>query len=239
MKISAYHPLLIASIVLLFAACGPKNADLTAPYTKDGGRTTVLVTNMQYDSHGLPTFGPILPERPSEAGGRYAAVYYSGDRPVKSYDIAVVGERKPDATKPLEVLFQWTGQGFLVGASMLWGPGQIQLSGDRDGDMVVLAGALAPVVVMTAGGFIVGVVAGVISAGEELRYALLRPQDVVMSVTIFERDGEGRLIRLRMFLPDEKTEVVRTEYSYEGKGTVPVKAESRSYPENKVRTIGR
>src|SRR5512141_1867136 len=100
MKKTGYHPLLIASVVLLFAACGPKNADLTAPYTQDGSRTTaVLVANMQYDSHGMPAFGPVLPKRPTEAGGRYTAVYYCGDRPVKSYDIAVVGERKPEATR--------------------------------------------------------------------------------------------------------------------------------------------
>ena len=31
----------------------------------------------------------------------------------------VVGERKPDMAKPFEVLFRWTGTGFMVGASML------------------------------------------------------------------------------------------------------------------------
>jgi hypothetical protein len=42
-----------------------------------------------------------------------------------------------------------------------------------------------------------------------------------------------------MLLPDEKTEVVRTEYFYADNEPVSVKAESRSYPEDTVRTIGR
>ncbi len=233
--------LLLSSIsAALVVGCAPKTADLTAPGLPGGAApTVVLVKNVRYDRHGLPKFGPVLPERPSDPGEQYTVVYYANNRPVKSYEISVAGERRPDIVKPFEVLFQWTGAGFMVGASMVWGDGPVQFSYDARTDMFYTTATLAPVVVMAAGGFIVGVVAGMLSAGEELRYAMLRPYDVVLSAMLYEYDQNSRLKLLRMFLPDEKTELVQTEYFYEDSGIIPVKMESRSYPENKVRVIGK
>jgi len=230
--------LLFISIGIFSGGCAPKTADLNAPGSPGGAApAVVLAKNVRYDRHGLPKFGPVLPERPSDPGEQYTVVYYSNNKPVKSYEISVAGERRPDIIKPFEVLFQWTGAGFMVGASMVWGAGPVQFSYDAKTDMLYTTATLAPVVVMATGGFIVGVVAGMLSAAEELRYAVLRPYDVVLSATLYEYDQNNRLKRLRMFLPDERTEVVRTEYFYEDSEVVPVKMESRSYPENKVRTI--
>lgn len=232
--------LLVITIAFITGGCAPKTADLTAPGMSGGAApAVVLAKNVRYDLHGLPKFGPVLPERPSDPGEQYTIVYYSNNKPVKSYEISVAGERRPDVIKPFEVLFQWTGAGFMVGASMVWGAGPVQFSYDAKTDMFYTTATLAPIVVMAAGGFIVGVVAGMVSAGEELRYAMLRPYDVVMSATIYEYDQHSRLRRLRMFLPDERTEVVRTEFFYEDSEVVPVKVESRSYPENRVRVIGK
>jgi hypothetical protein len=232
--------LLIMTIGILAGGCAPKSADLTAPGMPGGAAHTALLAKyVRYDRHGLPRFGPVLPERPSDPGEQYTVVYYANHRPVKSYEISVAGERRPDIIKPFEVLFQWTGAGFMVGASMLWGAGPVQFTYDARTDMLYTTATLAPIVVMSAGGFIVGIVAGMVSAGEELRYAMFRPYDVVMSATLYEYDQNNRLRRLRMFLPDERTEVVRTEYFYEDSEVVPVKMESRSYPENKVRVIGK
>lgn len=233
----------IALLLMMFvflAGCAPKAADLKAPFLPAEQKpSVVLVKGAGYDRHGLPTFGPVLTERPAKAGDQYTVVYESGARPVKSYEIAVTGERKPDIARPFQALFEWTGKGFTVGASMVWGSGPVRFSYDAKTNMVYTTASVAPIVVMGATGFVVGVVAGVISAGEELRHAVLRPQDAVMSATVYEYDQRGRLKRLRMFLPDEKTEVVRTEYFYSDGEPAPVKAESKSYPEDKVRTIGR
>lgn len=204
-----------------------------------GPSSVVVVRGTGYDSHGLPKFGPVLNARPQEPGDQYTVVYYSGTRPIKSYDIAVIRGTTPDAARPFRVLFEWTGRGFTVGAAMTYGTGPVELSYDARTNMIYTTASLAPVIVMTATGFVAGIVAGVVSAGEELAHATTGPRDVVMSVTCFEYDHAGRLSRLRMYLPDESTEVVRTTYFYEGEKDVPVKMESTSYPENRTRSITR
>jgi hypothetical protein len=230
--------LILTSMILVFG-CAIRPAELTSPVLPVGQKPMIiLVKTGTYDQYGLPKFGPALTERPTEPGEQFSLVYEVNNRPVKSYEIVVTGERKADITRPLKVLFEWTGKGFTVGASMVWGSGPVQFSYDAKTNMIYTTASMAPIVVMGATGFVVGVVAGVVSAGEELRYAVLSPRETAVSSTVYEYDQQGRLKRLRMFLPDEKTEVVRTEYFYGDGELVPVKAESRSYPENKVRTIG-
>ncbi len=231
---------LVLTCTLLAAGCAARTADLAAPALSGSqAARTVLVKGLAYDRYGLPKFGAPLAERPGRIGDRFSVVYYADSRPVKSYEIAVVGQQKPDITRPFEVMFQWTGEGFMVGAAMVWGSGPVQFSYDARTNMVYTTASVAPIVVMATGGFIVGIVAGMFAAGEELGHALVRPQEMALSATTYEYDRSGRLKRMRMFLPDEKTEVVRTEYFYGDGELVPVRTESRSYPENRLRTIGK
>lgn len=225
---------------ILASGCAMRQADLKAPALPGKQQQkVVLVKGVGYDRYGLPKFGAVLKDRPAGPGEQFTLVYEVNNRPAKSFEIAVVGERKPDIMKPVKVLFEWTGKGFIVGASMVYGTGPVQFSYDARTNMVYTTASVAPIVIMATGGFIVGFVAGMFSAGEELSYAIISPKEMVVSSTVYEYDRQGRLKRLRMFLPDEKTEVVRTEYFYADNEPVPVKAESRSYPEDKVRTIGR
>lgn len=231
---------LFMTFTLVSAGCAARRADLEAPVQPGNlPQKVVVVKGVGYDQYGLPKFGAVLKDRPTEPGEQFTLVYEVNNRPVKSFEIAVIGERKPDIAKPIKVLFEWTGKGFIVGASMVYGTGPVHFSYDAKTNMVYTTASLAPVVVMATGGFIVGVVAGMVSAGEELRCAVIGPRELVLSSTVYEYDQQGRLKRLRMFLPDEKTEVVRTEYVYADGELVPGKAESRSYPEDTVRTIGK
>ena len=160
------------------------------------------------------------------------------DRPVISYDIAVVRQR-PDFARPLQVVYEWTGKGFMLGANvtgaMAHSTTRVQVQ-HRDEAFFVLAIIVTPIAAGTVGGFIVGIADGVRQTALELSKVIV-PGEKVITCTTFEYDGLNRLALMRMLSPDRMQELVRTEFAYEGTGTVPFRTTVKSLAEGMERDI--
>jgi len=101
---------------------------------------------------------------------------------------------------------------------------------------VLLAILAMPIAAGTAGGFIVGVADGVRQTALELSKVIV-PGEKVVTCTTYEYDASNRLALMRMLSPDRMQELVRTEFAYEGAGTVPVRTTVRSPAEGRERDI--
>lgn len=230
MRVFRFFP--VACLIASLIGCAPARVDLADPAILGGeAPTVVLVKRVEYDTHGRPLFRSVLKERPVKAGEQFTLVYYRGARPVKSLDIAIAG-RKPDFVKPLKVIYDWTGNGFAAGAQFA-----LEILPHSGGDKYAWVVPAASLVVGTAAGFVIGVGASVpVALGEA--GALMSDCEVLMGFSEYAYDEQGRMRRMRLFLPDEaQQELVRTEFNYHGNETAPFETVVYSRPENKVRTI--
>lgn len=221
---------------LLIAGCATKHVgqeEYAASGTYD-----IVVRAIGYDDKGLPVRGTPLAERPSRPGDHFTVVRLLRDRPVISYDIAVV-RRRPDFARPLQVVYEWTGKGFMLGANvtgaMANGAMRVQVQ-HRDEAFFVLAIIVTPIAAGTVGGFIVGIADGVRQTALELSKVIV-PGEEVVTCTTFEYDGLNRLVLMRMLSPDRMQELVRTKFAYEGAGTVPSRTTVKTLAEGKERDI--
>ena len=58
-----------------------------------------MVKKIEYDEHGRPLFREKLGTRPGGAGEQFTLVHAVNERPVRSYDIAIVEQQKADMRK--------------------------------------------------------------------------------------------------------------------------------------------
>jgi YD repeat-containing protein len=201
--------------------------------------TERLFLRTEYTAKGLPVFLSPVDERPKGEGARFTLVQMSGDKPVRSYDI-VVGEGS-DFSKPFKVVYEWTGRGFIGGARMV--PDSLNAavhvnprSGEEAG--MVLAFSAAPVVIGTAGGFIVGVADGIRTTAVEMGKAIAGKQERVATYTTYEYDSLGRLAATHLYDAGGKPrELVRTEYTYDADSTEPQKAVITTLSDGAVRVV--
>ncbi len=221
---------------ILIAGCATKHVgqeEHATPGTRD-----VVVRAIGYDDKGLLIPGTPLAERPSRPGDHFTVVRLLRDQPVISYDVVVVRQR-PDFAKPLQVVYEWTGKGFTLGANVtqaiLSSGGSVQIQGSGDG-LFVLAILVTPVAAGTVGGFIVGIADGARQTALELSKVIV-PGEQLVTFTTFEYDGLNRLVVMRMFSPDRMQELVRTKFAYEGAGTVPFRTTVKTLGEGKERDI--
>jgi hypothetical protein len=230
---------LIFAVPLLFSGC------MTGRLVFEGGGSPagpcVAVDGMGFDEYGRPAFGPPLKKRPSREGDRFVVGRYEGDRPLVAYDLAVTGAEEPDVARPLWVVYEWTGRGFMAGARlsghMLQALGNLQPASDEEAAVIILT-ALSPVVLGSAGGFVVGVVASVPQAARELRQAVISKEETLVSYTVFEYDGAGRISAYSTYAAGmSPSEIVRAGFFYKGASSVPARADVTSRPEGTVRTI--
>lgn len=220
---------------LLVAGCATQRVGQDA---YSSGTEEIVVRAIGYDDKGLPLRGTPLAERPSRLGDQFTVVRLLSGRPVISYDIAVA-RQKPDFAKPLQAVYEWTGRGFTLGANvtgaMANGGIRIQAQNNEEA-FFVLALIATPIVAGTAGGFIVGIADGVRQTGLELSKVIV-PGEEVITCTLFDYDSSNRLVRMRMFSPDRRRELVRTEFAYQGNATVPFSTVVKSLVEGKERDI--
>jgi len=227
------------------------HADLTpySPVDKEKPVTSIIVNNIEYDSHGRPVFSNILQERPYREGEQFTLVHCIDNKPTRSFDIAITSVR-PDATRPLRVIYEWTGKGFKAGvagarsysdAVIKERQQELQRGNVADpfrmrADAVGLVGA---VVTLTVSGFIVGLGASIPATFQELTNVIVSAHEQVISSAAYEYDGRQRLSRMKTYLPsDISREIIKTDFFYaDENAAVPYKAEIRSYPEGAVRTI--
>lgn len=198
----------------------------------------IIVRAIDYDNKGLPIISAALPGRLSRRGDHFTVVRLNAGRPVVSYDIAVT-RQKPDFVKPLLAVYEWTGKGFMLGANVT-GPVADCVTRveprNRDEAVAELAIIATPIAVCTAGGFVVGLAEGIRQTALELSKVVVNGE-VAVTCTIYEYDSLGRLVFMRMFTPDRKQELVRTEFRYEGAWTAPVQTKVKSQVEGKEREI--
>ncbi len=234
-KLKTFITLCLAAVIAFGCAARRIVPDETTAWTKE-----LVVSEIGYDDKGLPVIGPALPKRPSGPGDRFSLVRLADGRPVISYDIAVV-RQKPDYAKPFRTVYEWTGKGFKEGAcstgslSYLFteDPSQVQVKEATVLEMVIV---VTPVTLGTVGGFVIGLVDGVKQTALELSKVVVNGEHAVTSTT-YEYDSRGRLMYLRMYTPDRKQELVRTEFWYEDAGTRPVRTLVKSLAEGKEREI--
>lgn len=221
---------------LLVAGCGTKQIEREEHATS--GTYDIVVRAIVHDDKGLPVVGTPLAKRPSRSGDHFTVVRLLLDRPVISYDIAVIRQR-PDFARPLQVVYEWTGKGFMLGANvtgaLAQGGARVQVQ-HRDEAFFVLAIIVTPIAAGTVGGFIVGIADGVRQTALELSKVIV-PGEKVVTCTTFEYDGSNRLALMRMVSPDRTQELVRTEFAYEGTGTVPFRTTVKSLAEGLERRI--
>lgn len=232
-------------LILVLAACAPHKADLTAYYPPDGQTLAVsLFKNIEYDVHGKPAFSTILQKRPSREGEQFVVVQYVGNKPVRSFDI-VVSPESADMTRPLKVIYEWTGRGFEAGVASgksftdsLMSEQQKDAAGSPVQTGTEKAMAVGPVILLSVGGFIVGLTASIPATVQELAHVVVSAHEKVISYSVYEYDGTQRLSGMKTYLPtDISHEIIKTDFFYQDDEATPSKTEITSYPENTVRTI--
>ncbi len=229
-------------LAVLTAGCTPYRADLaTTPEIQQmrsrprHGLYVVFVRSVEYNEKGLPIPGSELDERPTGLGDHFTIVRLKGDQPVISYDI-VVTKQRPDLVKPLKAVYEWTGKGFNYGVQAA-----DKMLRDDHGNIIIhpvetLALVVASPILSTAGGFVIGVGDSIRQGAKELSKVAINGEQVI-TCTMYEYDDSGRMVHMRMFTPDLQQELVRTEFTYEGSGTVPARTLSRSLVEGREREI--
>ena len=223
---------------LLVSGCAANHVGQEEHATR--GTRDIVVRAIGYDDKGLPVPGTPLAERPSRPGDHFTVVRLLRDQPVISYDVVVVRQR-PDFTRPLQAVYEWTGKGFTLGANVTQAilnsarPVQIQ-STSSEAAFFVLAILVAPAAAGTVGGFIVGIADGARQTALELSKVIV-PGEQLVTFTMFEYDGLNRLVLMRMFSPDRMQELVRTRFAYEGAGTVPFRTTVKTLAEGKERGL--
>ena len=223
--------LILLPIIVL--SCAPSRVNMSDPvFFNEMTTSIVMVKRIEYDNHGRPLFRSVIQKRPDKTGEQFTLVYFRGDKPVKSFDIAVVG-RRPDIVRPLGVIYDWTGKGFKVGFELAIE----SMRGVDANDKYAWVIPAASLVVGTAAGFVIGVGASVPVAIQEVN-ALITDNEVLISFSEYAYDERGRMKSMRIFQPDEKPrELVKTEFNYHGNEPAPFETVVFSYPEDKTRTV--
>lgn len=224
----------IVCLAVITAGCTPYRAHLEE---HQRGTSTMIVRSMEYDDKGLPVPGLRLGKRPTALGDHFTLVRVKGNEPAISYDIAVTRQR-PDLVKPLQAVYKWTGRGFTFGVEsrddiLKNGPGKVS---DPKEFAAVVVWIIAAPVLGAAGGFVIGAGDAIRQGAMELSKVAVNGEQVI-TCTTYEYDASERLSFMRMHTPDLKQELVRTEYSYEGSGTVPIRTVIKSLVEGKEREI--
>jgi hypothetical protein len=199
---------------------------------------TFMVKKIEYDDHGRPLFLNLLWDRPGKTGDQFTLVHAVHGRPVRSYDIAVIGQERADVKKPLSVIYKWTGKGFEAGAvisNSLGSCGGVSSGEALLGCLVLL---VAPIVIGGVTGFVIGLAACIPEASSELKKVIVNAREAVVSYSVYDYDEKGRLKIMKLYPPDERaSELVKTVFFYDNGGETPYKTEITSVVEQKVRTI--
>lgn len=199
--------------------------------------TSFLVKKTDYDEHGRPLFHEALERRPVRAGEQFTFVQSLNNRPIRSYDIAVV-EQKPDMRRPLKVIYEWTGKGFATGLNVTGHLSQVRFEGSGKDAGLYLAFVTAPIVIGGVTGFVVGIVSCLPDTATELKHLVVNARETVIGYTVYEYDEKERIRFMKLYPPDEHArELVRTEFFYSGEGEAPVRTEVTSVVEKTVREI--
>ncbi len=225
------------ALLILAEGCMTARVQPAAPRPSMPENSTIIVGKIDYDDHGRPLFTDVLNKRPSHADDTFTIVKFEGGRPVASYDIMIAGEQPVNLKKPISVIYEWTGKGFETGLEITGHlGGQVNASGE--GAAVYLALMTAPIVIGGVTGFVIGVAESIPKTAAELRKIIVNRREIVVGNTLYEYDEKGRLKFMVLYPSAEQaTELVRTEFLYNGMNRDPFRTEVKSEPEQKIRVI--
>lgn len=196
-----------------------------------------MVKKIEYDEHGRPLFRKKLGTRPGGAGEQFTLVHAVNERPVRSYDIAIIEQQQADMRKPLAIINEWTGRGFQGGLDISGNLGRSFYGSGREA-VLYLAIMTAPIVIGGVTGFVVGIVSSIPETAIELRRVIVNAQEMVMGYTLYEYDEKGRIRSMKLYPPEEHAEeLVNTEFHYAGQSDVPSRTEVTSRVEHKIRMV--
>lgn len=229
---------LIILVILAPEGCFTERIPPVAEYPAVQNQSIFLVKKIGYDRHGRPQFGDRLSRRPGSAGETFTVVHAISNRPVRSYDIAIV-ESKADLTRPFAVIYDWTGRAFEGGVEISSGifpqDGTIQSGKEAAAYLAIKA---APVAIATVTGFVVGVLASIPETAVELKNVVVNAHETIIGYTEYSYDERNRIKFMKLYPPAEHVdELVKTEFIYERNGETPVRTEVTSVAEKKVRII--
>jgi hypothetical protein len=230
-------PLVLSTLlVLALAGCMTERVPSFAEHPSIPKQSTFLVKKIGFDAHGRPLFGDRVGSRPGSAGDQFTVVQAINDRPVRSYDIAIV-EQPKTGPGPLAVIYLWTGKGFEGGLAITSGfVRHVSLNSQDQG--AYLAITAVPIVIGTVTGFMVGVLASIPETANELKRVVVNTRETVISSLEFIYDEKGRIRFMKLYPPVERVEaLVKTEFFYEGDGDAPARTEVTSVAEKKVRVV--
>jgi len=232
------HLFIVISLTLLLHGCMTERMQPVAEYAFVPNQSFFLVKKTGYDEHGRPLFPPPLRERPGKAGELFTIVHAVNKRPVKSYDILIVEERKADMGRPFAVIYEWTGKGFEGGIALSESIMPNGFIGSGSDAAVYLAFKAAPVLIGGITGFVVGIISSVPETMSELPRVIVDAREKVVGYTVYEYDERGRIKFIKLYPPVENNaELVKTEFFYEGMNEAPYRTEITSLIEKKVRMI--
>jgi len=234
MHVRAVH---LCCALLVLSGCMTERVQPAVEYPSVPKQSTFLVKKVEFDEHGRPLFPATLRDRPGKTGEAFTLVHAVNNRPVRSYDIAIIEQRQADMGKPFAIVYEWTGRGFQVGLDFS-GRFTGSFYGSGREAVAYLAIMTAPIVIGGVTGFVVGIVSSIPETAIELRRVIVNARETVIGYTLYEYDEKGRIRFMKMYPPEEYAEeLVKTEYHYTGDSDVPCKTEVTSPVEKKTRMI--
>ena len=234
------HPviswLLPCLLLLLLSGCAAQNGQIQP---EDPHLATWYVSPIAYGVYGEPDFTRnVLPNRPTRPNTQFTLVQHLDGRPLRSYDI-VITNAQLDMQRPVRILFEWTGNGFLQGLrfSGLMMEGLSGVNG-REEAAVILALIAAPAVIGSVSGFVIGLGSSAQALVEELYKIPLTTQETAATFSEYHHDEAGRLRLVETFLYSKPhTLLIKSEYYYRNTERIPCCSRITSYPENITRQL--
>jgi hypothetical protein len=230
-------------LAIFVSGCATKKIDM-AQLNPSGDIDGVFIAakNLSYDEYGRPLAPELLDERPSKRGSQFTLMKLVEGRIIETYKIFVAGSFKGTKKHPTEIIYEWTGNGFRAGLDVVPKCESLSIEISESGAIesaVILVIRSLPVIVGSAGGFVVGIVASVPSVASGTRNLLAPNKEILMDHSTYYYDKMGRIECMKSHGPilDSSHELVVTRYYYEGASAVPERAEINSIPENRIRTI--
>ncbi len=219
--------------LLLITSCATQTVNLS-DYQGTGEFTTQMFKNLTFDKVGRPVFSNALEKRPTKLGEQFFLVDFVANKPIRTFQIAIVDNETATLKAPLAIIFEWTGTGIAVGLQTVM---DLEPSSRTVGEGLLVI--MTVPLITTVGGLAAGIVASIPEMATQMNRVWFSRKEVLVSYTTYDYDEAGRLIQMKTQSPspDGEEVSVTTVFSYETEGETPIKTEVISVPENKTRRI--
>lgn len=218
--------ILLLSLVVLLSACASQINHLH----NASGQPPLILNKIPLNTQLLPDFDQQFQARPTAPGKIYHLAIREKNRITRSFEIAVLKGPRSTAHKPLKVVYEWTGKGFVAGLDAATGSNMVT-------DLLMIA--VLPAAGAVAG-FVVGLFASIPESYKQLERALTTSRERLLSQSDYRYDQLSRLTLIDQHLPGTHgRKLIRTEFHYQGTERSPYQVTIYSHPEDKQRILYR